>query len=151
MDGLHRKRALAIGIVHHWVKLVAISLIGSAWCALANCRGTVPWQPYSPTLFGDARLALVCFWTIRSSVKMCEYVVTDKSLYNADVSITEVRAGLDHGGSRAEAASAGNHRAAAVPLHHEELRMERALGHVHFVRPAKRGAVVGTRSASAGL
>jgi hypothetical protein len=38
------------------------------------------------------RLAVVCFWTIRASVKMCSYVVNDKQRYNPDASIMEARA-----------------------------------------------------------
>jgi len=38
------------------------------------------------------RLCLVVFFTIKASVAMCEYVVTDKPRYNADPSIMEVRA-----------------------------------------------------------
>ena len=34
----------------------------------------------------------MCFWTITASVKMCDYVVTDKPRYNPDVSIMEARA-----------------------------------------------------------
>ena len=40
----------------------------------------------------------MCFWTIRASVKMCDYVVNDKPRYNPDVSIMEVRAAHVHGG-----------------------------------------------------
>ena len=35
---------------------------------------------------------MVCFWTIRASVKMCSYVVNDKQRYNPDASIMEARA-----------------------------------------------------------
>ena len=89
-DALHRKRALALGIVRHWAELVSISLLGSAWCAVtslhagSSCRHAKRYPPH--------RLSLVCFWTIRASVTMCDYVVSDKPRYNADVSIMEVRA-----------------------------------------------------------
>ena len=89
-DALHRKRALALGIVRHWAELVGISLLGSAWCAVTS--------PHASALSIRAqrcpphRLSLVCFWTIRASVTMCDYVVSDKPRYNADVSIMEVRA-----------------------------------------------------------
>ena len=39
MDALHRKRALALGIVRHWVELVGISLLGSVWCARLGWHG----------------------------------------------------------------------------------------------------------------
>jgi hypothetical protein len=87
-DALHRKRALAVGIVRHWAELVGISLLGSAWCA-ATCT-QVHHAAWHAQLCPPHRLSLVCFWTIRASVNMCDYVVSDKPRYNADVSIMEV-------------------------------------------------------------
>jgi heme O synthase-like polyprenyltransferase len=49
MDALHRKRALAVGIVRHWAQLVAFSLFGSAWCAS---------QPAQAALFLPAVLSV---------------------------------------------------------------------------------------------
>ena len=38
VHALHRKRALAIGVVHHWAYLVGVGLLGSAWCAAVCSR-----------------------------------------------------------------------------------------------------------------
>jgi hypothetical protein len=35
---LHRKRALAVGVVSHWAYLVCVSLAGAAWCAPPAAR-----------------------------------------------------------------------------------------------------------------
>ena len=144
-DALHRKRALAIGIVRHWAELVGISLLGSAWCAFTRqhaCSSCCS-QPCAP-----CRLSLVCFWTIRASVTMCDYVVSDKPRYNADVSIMEVR--VTHATMfvlvlRLCCLLAGCDRAAAVPLDHEKLCVEPALVHVSVIRVAERGASDCTR------
>ena len=79
---------------------------------------------------------------------MCDYVVSDKPRYNADVSIMEVR--VTHATMfvlvlRLCCLLAGCDRAAAVPLDHEKLCVEPALVHVSVIRVAERGASDCTR------
>ena len=38
-----------------------------------------------------ARLCLVSLWTVKASITMCQYVVTDKPSYNPDDSVVAVR------------------------------------------------------------
>ena len=55
-----------------------------------SCRLHGPLHSTTVLTACACRLSVVCFWTIRASVKMCDYVVNDKQRYNTDASIMEV-------------------------------------------------------------
>jgi hypothetical protein len=107
VHALHRKRALAVGVVRHWAFLFGVSILGSAWCARSACAAVrvtrdlitvvgLSVRACAAGAFGGRgvprarRLSFLCFWTVRASVNMCDYATNDKTRYNPDTSIMEV-------------------------------------------------------------
>jgi len=69
-----------------------------SWSALLAQRGAsclAEGTPHSSLrLRLPARMSAICYWTVRASVRMCDYVVNDKQSYNPDSSIMEARSCL---------------------------------------------------------
>ena len=134
-----------------WWALASSAPHGAQLCAAASCACSA-----HALASAGARLSLVVFWTIRVSVSECGYVVDDKPRYNPDASIMEVlgatRAPLTRGVAdclvRNSSATSGCHGAVAMPVHDQELCVERALGHVCLVRLFEGGAPLTTAAAS---